>query len=126
MREKCEKAKMIKKRVTSVKFTEETYQKSKLEVKMNTDEYKELSNHRAGIEGTMSVLRRKYHVDNCPSRGLLRLKLKLGGDILSINIQKGIKYQRNKEEYTDNCSLYEKISQFMRIFFHIEVCSHSF
>lgn len=96
-RQQCEKEKIIKKKTTSIKFTQEAYHKAKLEIKMTQEEYKKLSNHRAGIEGTMSVLRRKYHVDKGPYMGLLRSKLKFGGSILSINIKKAIKYAKNKK-----------------------------
>lgn len=94
LREKCEQLKLLKKNVASISFTEEKYHKNKLEAQMNSEDYKKISNNRAGVEGTMSVLRRKYNVDNCPSKGLLRLKLKFGGDIVSININKAIKYNK--------------------------------
>ena len=94
LREKCEQLKLLKKNVASISFTEEKYHKAKLEAQMNSEDYKKISNNRAGVEGTMSVLRRKYNVDNCPSKGLLRLKLKFGGDIVSININKAIKYNK--------------------------------
>ncbi len=109
LRENCKLAGYIKKSKVSVRFTGESYQKAKLEKRMNTEEYKKISNHRAGIEGTMSTLRRKYNVDNCPSKGLLRLKLKFGGDILSINIKKAIKYSKKGSNEMENISLIEKI-----------------
>lgn len=116
-REQCEKASFIKKTKTSVGFTNESYQKAKLEKRMNTEEYKKVSDHRAGIEGTMSTLRRKYHVDKCPSKGLLRLKMKFGGDILSINIKKAIKYEKNRDRSIRNNALFEKIFSKLGIFY---------
>lgn len=117
LKEQCKNH--IKKKITSVRFTIETYHKAQLEAKMNTEEYKKISNHRAGIEGTMSVLRRKYQIDQCPSKGLLRLKLKLGGDILSINIKKAIKYGKKDANNSIKLTVYkivEKIFSFSRIF----------
>ena len=118
--EKCEKAKFMKKKFVSVRFTNECYQKAKLEEKMNTEEYKMLSNNRAGIEGTMSTLRRKYDIDNCPSTGLLRLKIKAGGDILAINIKKAIKYRKDNGKYVKESSILKKIFSFLRILFFLE------
>ncbi len=109
LRENCKLAGYIKKRKVSARFTGESYQKAKLEKRMNSEEYKKISNHRAGIEGTMSTLRRKYNVDNCPSKGLLRLKLKFGGDILSINIKKAIKYSKKGSNEMEYISLIKKI-----------------
>ena len=91
-KDQCEKSKIIKKRVSSISFTLESFHKSKQEKIMNTEEYKKISNKRAGIEGTPSVLRRKYNVDNLPVRGLLRAKMWFGLDIMAINIKKGIAY----------------------------------
>ena len=98
LRATCEKAGFIKKKVVSVSFSMEQYHKSKLELKMESAEYKKISDNRAGVEGTMSVLRRKYDVDNFPYRGLLRSKLGFGGCILSINIQKAIKYNKMRDK----------------------------
>lgn len=118
LREKCEKAKFIMKRRTTLRVKKEAYQKAKLEVKMHSKEYKEISNHRAGIEGTMSTLRRRYNIDKSPSTGLLRIKLKFGGDILSINIKKAIKYKNitiNNDVDTQNISNIEKVISFFQL-----------
>ncbi|MDE5552937.1 MAG: transposase [Malacoplasma sp.] len=114
-KEKCALAGFIKKKTVSVRFTNESLQKAKMEKKMNTKEYKSISNHRAGIEGTMSTLRRKYNVDKCPSRGLFYTKLKFAGAILSINIKKAIKYKKNRDKNADICLPFEKIFSFLRI-----------
>lgn len=121
-REMCEKANFIKKTKVSVRFTNETYQKSKLEVKMNTEEYKKISNNRAGIEGTMSIFRRRYNIDENPSRGLLRQKLKVGGCVASINIKKAIKYNRNRQETGETAPIFKKIFSFTRIFELFKLC----
>ena len=45
---------------------------------METDAFKMLARIRNGIETAMSVLRRVYHVDTMPVRGLLRGHLFFG------------------------------------------------
>lgn len=121
-REKCEKAKFIQKTKVSVRFTNESYQKAKLEIKMNTKEYKEISNNRAGIEGTMSTFRRRYNIDTNPSRGLLRQKLKIGGCVVSMNIKKAIKYSKDKQKIVIITSFLKKISSISRIFELFKLC----
>ena len=60
--------------------------------RLSSEEYQKLSRQRNGVEGIPSVLRRKYHVDHIPARGLLRSKtfflLKVG----AYNIKKLLKY----------------------------------
>lgn len=101
MHEMCQKEKIIKKNVSSVTFTKESYNKAKMEEKMNNEEYKKISNKRAGIEGTPSTLRRKYNVDNLPVRGKLRVKLAFGTKIMAMNIKKAYKYAKNEEKKLD-------------------------
>lgn len=116
LKELCENAGIIKKRISSVSFTEESHNKATLEKKMGEEEYKRISNKRAGIEGTMSVLRRKYNVDKCPSKGKLRLKIKFGGAILSININKAIKYRKNATKNNINSLIFSLCSKIFRYF----------
>ena len=60
--------------------------------RLSAEEYRILTRQRNGVEGIPSVLRRKYHVDHIPARGLLRSKtfflLKVG----AYNIKKLLKY----------------------------------
>ncbi len=55
---------------------------------MDTKEYRELANQRAGIEGLPSVFRRKYNVDCMPVMGLVRSKLYFGIKVLASNVKK--------------------------------------
>lgn len=112
----CKKNGYVKKTITSTTFTQESYHKAVLENKMNTDEYKKVSNKRAGIEGTMSVLRRRYKVDENPSTGLLHSKLGFGGKILSINIKKAVRYKKNTQNYYRQTLIFEKLLNFTKIF----------
>jgi hypothetical protein len=58
---------------------------------MDTKEYIELANQRAGIEGLPSVFRRIYNVDSMPVRGELRSKIWFGFKVLASNVKKLIK-----------------------------------
>jgi hypothetical protein len=58
---------------------------------MDTNEYIELANQRAGIEGLPSVFRRIYNVDSMPVRGELRSKIWFGFKVLASNVKKLIK-----------------------------------
>ena len=101
MREMCEKAKIIKKNVSSVSFTKESYNTAKMEEKMKSEEYRKISNKRAGVEGTPSALRRKYNVDNLPVRGKLRVKFAFGTKIMAMNVKKAYKYAKKIEKKLD-------------------------
>lgn len=59
---------------------------------LSSAEYKALTRKRNGVEGIPSVLRRKYNVDNIPSRGLLRSKTFLLLKIGAYNIKKVLKH----------------------------------
>lgn len=65
--------------------------RAKLMAQRNEANYKKISNKRAGIEGTASVLRRRYQIDKRPGKGLSWLKIAFSSSILSINIKKMVK-----------------------------------
>ena len=71
-------------------------ERAKLMAKRNTEEYKKISNVRAGIEGIPSVLRRTYNVDNRGSKGLPYLNMTFSSSLLAINIKRIAKY-KNKQ-----------------------------
>ncbi len=48
--------------------------RAKYREKLSTEKYQELARRRNAIEGVMSVFRRKYHVDQIPTFGLLRTR----------------------------------------------------
>lgn len=66
---------------------------AKIRAARNTDEYKQVSRFRSGIEGIPSLLRRKYNIDNRPTKGLAYLSMAFSASILSINIKRMTKYQ---------------------------------
>ena len=65
------------------------------DLRENNDEYKSVSNLRAGVEGIPSVLRRKYRIDERKTKGKSNLKIKLSSALLCINIDRIIAYENN-------------------------------
>lgn len=77
------------------KVSETQLHRAQLMQLMETDEYKELINMRAGIEGIPSTLRRRYNIDNLPVRGEVRSKFWFGLKIAAINCKRFIKSRLN-------------------------------
>ena len=82
------------------RFSEKRYRTDQLRVRMGTEEYRKLTNSRAGIEGLPSVLRRRYGVDYMPIRGYVRAKFWFGFKIAAMNFKSLLKgtRKRAKEE----------------------------
>jgi hypothetical protein len=81
-----------------LKVSEAKLNRANLIIQMNTKEYQEIANKRAGVEGIPSVLRRRYNVDHLPVRGLVRSKMWFGLKISAINFKrllKGLEQQAN-------------------------------
>lgn len=99
-------------------------EREKLKAERNTEEYKEVSHIRSGIEGIPSVLRRKYNIDNRGSKGLPYLSMLFSASILSINIKRTVVYQnrinKNNENVVSADNVFEKICytvKSLKIFF---------
>lgn len=73
------------------KTTKTKRSRQKQMMKMETPEYKEIADKRAGVEGIPSVLRRRYGIDDLPVRGQVRSKFWLGMKIGAINIKRVVK-----------------------------------
>lgn len=59
---------------------------------MKSDEFKEYSHYRNGVESLPSILRRRYQVDKMPVRGKLRTKLYFGFKVAALNFGKLFNY----------------------------------
>ena len=66
---------------------------------LSTEEYKELTKKRNAIEGVMSVLRRRYRVDEIPVFGYFRTKLFFQLKVAAYNFTKFLKYRRRTRGY---------------------------
>ena len=80
----------IQKKTALVRVSRKTVNRAQYSEKLSTDEYKELSRKRNGVEGLPSVLRRRYRVDEMPTRGLVRTKHRIGLKIGAINVKRVI------------------------------------
>ena len=74
-----------------VMISEKMIQRASYLKKMSTDEYRDLSKKRNGVEGIPSILRRRYHVDHIPVRGLVRSKIWFSFKIGAINAKRVLK-----------------------------------
>ena len=89
LQEQCPIKPQKKKNV--VRFSEKRYRNDQVRAKMETEEYHQLANSRAGVEGIPSVLRRRYDVDHMPIRGLVRSKIWFGFKIAAMNFKSLVK-----------------------------------
>ena len=85
-KESCRIKEQVK--YNSIRFSEQQYATAKLREEMETKEYINLTNQRAGVEGIPSVFRRVYDVDNMPVRGLVRSKIWFGIKVMASNVKK--------------------------------------
>ncbi|WP_341372122.1 transposase [Clostridium tepidiprofundi] len=77
----------MQKKFNTIKFSAKSYKMALQREKMNSAEYIELTNKRAGIEGIPAVFRRKYRVDSMPVRGFLCSKLWFGFKVAAYNFK---------------------------------------
>lgn len=95
LRQQC-KAKINEKKHTSTVYvTGKKVARAKHARFFSTEEGKKNANRRNGVEGIMSVMRRKYDVDHIPVFGINRLKTWIWTTLLSYNLVKFQKYQVN-------------------------------
>jgi hypothetical protein len=105
----------ISKKKSSVKITQTTVNRVKFIEKLTTEEYKKYMRKRNGVEGVMSVLRRRYHVDDMPVRGLVRSKMWFGFKIGAINIKRAIAYIA-KSSFSTNISNFALVCDRLRLY----------
>lgn len=80
------------KNYATVTVSEKKIMRAKHKRLLGTKEYKKLANIRNAVEGVMSVLRRRYRVDDIPVFGLVRSKLHFTCKIGAYNIKKVLAY----------------------------------
>lgn len=78
----------VQKQINTVRFSKKRYMSDTIREKMDTKEYTQLANQRAGVEGLPSVFRRCYNVDRMPIRGLVRSKIWFGFKVAASNVKK--------------------------------------
>lgn len=90
-------AKLLKKSAC-VFISVKTVRRAESVKRMQTEEYRTLAKIRNGVEGIPSVLRRKYHVDKIPVRGLVRSKIWFSFKIGAINAKRDIQKAMTKSK----------------------------
>lgn len=99
-RARC-KAKLHK-RVSSVTVSVKAHERAKQQKFMGTEEFRDLFRIRNGVETVSSMLRRLYHVDRMPVRGLLRGRFFFGCKIGALNFRKLFSYRKGVGHYAQN------------------------
>ena len=86
----------LQKKSAYVLITAKTIQRASYLKKLSAEEYTALQKKRNGVEGLPSVLRRRYHVDTMPVRGLVRSKIWFSFKIGAINVKRVLKMVAEK------------------------------
>ena len=97
-KDQCKAKINIKKQKSTVKVTGKMVARAKQARKFSTEEGKANANRRNGVEGIMSVMRRKYGLDNIPTFGIERIKPWIWTSLLSYNLVKYQKYDRTRQK----------------------------
>ena len=99
-KERC-KAKIYK-RVSSVTISLKAHERAKQQLFMDTEEFRNLFKIRNGVETLPTILRRTYHADRMPVRGLIRGRFFFGCKIGALNFKKLLTYRRGSGHYAQN------------------------
>ncbi len=97
-KDKCKARANDKKHKSTVRVTGKMVARARQARNFSTGEGKADANRRNGVEGVMSVMRRKYDVDHIPVFGLKRLKTWIWTTLLSYNLVKYQKYSASLEK----------------------------
>lgn len=109
------------KRKYRLRITESQLHRAQAMELMETDEYKELANKRAGIEGIPSTLRRRYNIDNLPVMGEVRSKFWFGLKISAINCKRFIKSKLNAAKESLSSLFYNHLLEILTFQGSIEI-----
>ena len=92
----------IHKRVSSVTVSVKSHERAKQQRFMGTEEFRNFFKIRNGVETLPSLLRRQYHADRMPVRGLIRGRFFFGCKIGALNFQKLFSYRKGMGHYAQN------------------------
>lgn len=97
-REKCKAMVNNKKQRSTVRVYTNNIKRAKKVKQLGTDEAKETSHHRNAVEGVMSVMRRKYHLDEIPVFGITASAVWVWTSLISYNLAKYQNYLRSLDD----------------------------
>lgn len=92
----------LHKRVSSVTVSIKAHERARQQLLMGTEEYKNLSRIRNGVETVPSLLRNLYEVDRMPVRGRMKGKFFFGCKIGALNFKKLFTYRKGLGHYARN------------------------
>lgn len=92
----------IHKRVSSVTISVKAHERAKQQRYMGMEEFRNLFRIRNGVETLPSILRRLYHADRMPVRGLIRGRFFFGCKIGALNFKKLFTYREGLRHYVPN------------------------
>ncbi len=111
LRERC--GAKLQKKSAYVMISENTVQRASYLEKLSSEDYRQLSKKRNGVEGIPSVLRRRYHVDQTPVRGRVCSKIWFSFKIGAINVKRVMKralLKQIKQLIVVKCNIEHKYS----------------
>lgn len=88
----------INKKASKVRLTAKMASRAQTARNFDTEEGRKNACIRNGVEGIMSVMRRKYGIDHLPIFGIKRVRYWVWTSLLSYNLVKFQKYQRSLEK----------------------------
>lgn len=97
-RNECKAKVNNKKNKSTVRVTVKTVTRAKQARHFSSEEGKKNANRRNGVEGIMSVMRRKYGIDHIPVFGLERLRGWIWTTLLAYNLVKYQKYKLSRKK----------------------------
>ena len=97
-KDRCKAKLNEKKGISTIKLTNKQVRRARQARNLSTDEAREYAKMRNGVEGIMSVMRRKYHLDDLQVFGIERSKPLVWISILAYNANKYGKYLSSKEQ----------------------------
>lgn len=92
----------VHKKVCSLTISSNSRNRARAKRMQGTEQFKLLARIRNGIETVPSILRRIYHADRMPVRGLARTEFFFGCKIAALNVRKLISYHRGTGNYAQN------------------------
>lgn len=92
----------VHKKVCSLTISSNSQNRARAKRMQGTEQFKLLARIRNGIETVPSILRRIYHADRMPVRGLIRTGFFFGCKIAALNTKKLFTYHKGTGNYAQN------------------------
>lgn len=92
----------VHKKVCSLTISNNSQNRARAKRMQGTERFKLLARIRNGVETVPSILRRIYHADRMPVRGLRRTGFFFGCKVAALNVKKLVTYHRGTGNYAQN------------------------